>query len=1009
MRLHRLELAAFGPFAGPQEIDFDRLAGAGLFLLEGPTGAGKSTVLDAITFALYGGLAGEDAGSDRLHSHFAPPDREPSVTLEFSVRGVRYLITRVPEYRRPKRRGDGYTTEAMRVHLRRRENGRWVSLSANKAETGDLIADVVGLSRTQFTQVMLLPQGEFARFLQCDDDARRAVLTKLFGTELYDSITTELDQRRAAAVKRCQAAERAVADAVSAAAEAAGLDAAARGELIALPAAEQDARFERMEHEATAALAAAAAALTVAARDARQAEAAEREAATQATLMTRLTSALTALAAHQGAEPEHRERAARLDAARRADPVRPLLGALADANAAAATARAGLRAVLGTGQDPGQPGAKAGGGAAEADSMGTRLLGLIADPDDGAGPDPAAVGFARNLAGEATARADAAREQAMALTHLAEEETGVSGRSAAVRELDRAAVAARELAATLAAARQQLPDAIAGADKQLAGARAGAAALDGVRQRQLALAALRDAADRQELLRPGLEAAAAALRTAADRHQRATDEHQAAMDARLAGLAAELAAGLTDGTACPVCGSCQHPAPAAGDIAPVTAEAVAAARTARDTAERARRVAERAHADLDRQMAECAAITAGHTSADLAAEAAAIAGQVAEAEHAAAAVPGLERELAGLRERQERLAAELSAAQAAERTASRDAGRASADLETLIGRLGSASDGYPSVRARQAGLRRAADEDATLAGTLEALAAALETAGQARGRAEDEARARGFGSLAQASAAVLNPAGQSALAAQVDQWATTLTALRAAAEAPELSGLDPDGAGEARLVAEAAAAALVTARQAAQAAVSAHDSQRRRAERLRSRLAEVRAARDRGGRPGRGDRPGDLPGRPGQGHGRAPQDRAHHLRAAALVRAGRRGGQHPAHGHVVWPVRAAPQRRGRVAAAAGRADAVGHRPAYRRGARPEVAVGRRDVLHLARARARARRRGQGAGRGSGDRRRCSSTRASARSMPRPWTRCSASSTSCGTAAGRSASSATSPT
>ena len=74
MRLHSLDLQAFGPFATPQRVDFDRLAGGGLFLLEGPTGAGKTTVLDAITFALYGGLAGEDAAEDRLHSHFASPE-----------------------------------------------------------------------------------------------------------------------------------------------------------------------------------------------------------------------------------------------------------------------------------------------------------------------------------------------------------------------------------------------------------------------------------------------------------------------------------------------------------------------------------------------------------------------------------------------------------------------------------------------------------------------------------------------------------------------------------------------------------------------------------------------------------------------------------------------------------------------------------------------------------------------------------------------------------------------
>ncbi|MGH3399456.1 MAG: AAA family ATPase, partial [Streptosporangiaceae bacterium] len=112
MRLHVLELTAIGPYAAPQRIDFDRLASSGLFLLEGPTGGGKTTILDAITFALYGGLSGEGSGRDRLHSDFADPAAEPSVTLEFSVRGDRYLIHRVPEYERPKKRGDGFTQQA---------------------------------------------------------------------------------------------------------------------------------------------------------------------------------------------------------------------------------------------------------------------------------------------------------------------------------------------------------------------------------------------------------------------------------------------------------------------------------------------------------------------------------------------------------------------------------------------------------------------------------------------------------------------------------------------------------------------------------------------------------------------------------------------------------------------------------------------------------------------------------------------------------------------------------
>src|SRR5215475_1361008 len=254
-RLHRLELQAFGPYATRQQIDFDQLASGGLFLLEGPTGAGKSTILDAITFALYGGLAGADTAADRLHSHFADPSLEPSVTCEFSLRGVRYLIVRVPEHRRPKRRGHGDTTEPMRVHLQRWNDGRWVSMSSNKAEVGDLINDLVGLSRIQFTQVMLLPQGEFARFLRCDDDSRRAVLTKLFGAELYEEITAELDRRRTAAIRACQVAESRIGAAVSAAAEAAGLDASARDELIALPPGQRAIRLTQVSDDLTVRLA----------------------------------------------------------------------------------------------------------------------------------------------------------------------------------------------------------------------------------------------------------------------------------------------------------------------------------------------------------------------------------------------------------------------------------------------------------------------------------------------------------------------------------------------------------------------------------------------------------------------------------------------------------------------------------------------------------------------------------------------------------------------------------
>jgi len=802
MRLHGLELQAFGPFAAPQRVDFDRLAGGGLFLLEGPTGAGKTTVLDAITFALYGGLSGEDAAEDRLHSHFADPGAEPSVTLEFSVRGVRYLITRVPEHRRPKRRGTGYTTEAMQVHLHRSEGGGWVSLSSNKAEVGDLIADIIGLSRSQFTQVMLLPQNEFARFLRCDDDARRAVLTKLFGTQLYDDITTELDRRRSAAIRARQAADAEIGAAVSAAAEAAGLDAEARGELISAAAADRRVSFKQIGDDQAAALAIAARAAKAAAGRTRPA----------------LTAALASLRGHEAARPEHDQRARRLDAARRAEPVRPLLAILADTEAAAGRERQALRELVGAGAD-------------------AELACLLAENADSE--------IVSRTGLQAAARAEVDLRETTALDHLVEAESAVPGHQTALRALETAAAKAAASVASLAAARAELPGRIAAAEAGLAQVRDAASGLDADRKRQAELARLTAAASRRAELEPLLDSKAAAVRAAVDAHQRLVDAYQRAMDARLAGLAAELAAGLADGRACPVCGSAEHPAPAAASGAQVTAEAVAAAREQRDAAEAARQRIEREHAELDREAAKHAAIAAGNTLAGLAADAAEVAGRLAAAKRAAAQAPGLETELARLRGEQEQLGEKLRTAATAEAEARQESERAGANLATLQEMLAEAAGDYPSVAARRTALGQAAEASRLLSSALGRLAAALEAEQKARATAAGEALASGFVSLEQARSAVLTPEQQPVLGEEVASWERALTALQAAAQAPDLAGLDPAQAGEIRASAQRAAAELTRTMRAEQDARTAHDTQLVRAERLSRRLAELRAAEDR--------------------------------------------------------------------------------------------------------------------------------------------------------------------
>jgi len=346
MRLHRLRMTALGPYATEQVIDFDRLAQGGLFLLEGPTGAGKSTVLDAVTFALYGGLAGEDSADDRLRSHFAAPDARTEAELEWSLRGVRYRVTRSPEYRRPKKRGDGMTTEPAHVHFQRRDGTAWVSVSANKAEAGEVISELLGLTRTQFTQVMLLPQGEFARFLRSSDDDRRRLLTRLFGTSLYDRITDGLCGLRTEATRTREAADRAICDAVSAAAEAAGLDAAGRAELLAAARDDRHTRLKELDETLAGAIAATGAALEAAVGALGAAQAEDEEARRQAGLMTRLTTALTELQAHAATQPDHDLQAARLAAARHAEPVRPLLELFAEAAAATAAAAEDLAGLL---------------------------------------------------------------------------------------------------------------------------------------------------------------------------------------------------------------------------------------------------------------------------------------------------------------------------------------------------------------------------------------------------------------------------------------------------------------------------------------------------------------------------------------------------------------------------------------------------------------------------------------------------------------------------------------
>ena len=194
MKPLRLVMQAFGPFAGREEVDFTRLPEGVLFLIAGPTGAGKTSILDGLSYALYGDTSGGERSAREMRSHHADAALETEVEFDFALGARRYRVRRVPEQERAARRGGGLAKVLAKAELSRLgDDGQtWIPLAHKTTEVTTLVEELLGFKAEQFRQVVVLPQGQFRRLLAASSAEREKILETLFSTATYKRVQDAL-------------------------------------------------------------------------------------------------------------------------------------------------------------------------------------------------------------------------------------------------------------------------------------------------------------------------------------------------------------------------------------------------------------------------------------------------------------------------------------------------------------------------------------------------------------------------------------------------------------------------------------------------------------------------------------------------------------------------------------------------------------------------------------------------------------------------------------------------
>ena len=564
MKITRLRMAGFGPYKTEQVIDFTSFDDDGIFLITGKTGAGKSSILDAICYALYDQVPRYDQRAAQLRSDHCEPTDPTFVELEFTLGDYLYRVHRTPKFERPKQRGGGMAIAQPTAQLSRADGDEWRVVAVGQRDVGIEIARILPIRADQFLQVILLAQNRFQQFLLAKTDERRAVLRTLFGTDRFERLETGLTDRHRALTLQVQgithrigviatAAQTLVADAVPAADADADHDAAADADTSREEEAEAPdvaslewfsalmiglaARRERastMTQEATELLAGASAA--------------HRSAEETRARQERRRAASDSLASFDASTAEIAASRVELEAAARALRARPFVEStsaakrlLVDADQGAAVAMTAWSAQSDMGDDM-----------VDHPTL-DRLLGMV-------------DAWLAERGSLSDVLADEHR-----LTELEQHSTKLD--TAEAEALERVERHGSRLAAVPAEL-----DAIA---RQIEKCAAGAALLESARATEARIATAVVAARTVERVEVLHAAALLSQKRASSTGVDAAVAYDTLLDRRLSGHAAELAGALVPGEACAVCGSTTHPLPAESDAAAVTEADIGEASAAR--------------------------------------------------------------------------------------------------------------------------------------------------------------------------------------------------------------------------------------------------------------------------------------------------------------------------------------------------------------------------------------------------------------------------------------------